>query len=267
MGLTRVTTRLRSSPAGRRSRSARPRSVKLHPTVSYRPRPASASSTVRRSFCGADRRPTASRRAGRVAGSFSIPSMRATSSIRSTSRVTSARRKCGTATSSPSGAGEGSNSSELRMSALRSRLTGAPRSRSTRSSRRRMGAGVGPGPPTSIVPGASPAWPRSIISRLATAWASMVESGESPFSKRAEASLRRPRRVEVRWMFGPTQVATSRSTRLVSGETSDRAPPMMPAIEVGPCSSQMITISESRRRPTPSSVSISSPSRARRTIR
>jgi len=70
-------------------------------------------------------------------------------------------------------------------------------------------------------------------------------SGCSPFSNRADASLRSPSRQEARWMFGPLQVATSSSTRVVSGPTSERAPPISPAIEVGPSASSITTISES----------------------
>ena len=101
------------------------------------------------------------------------------------------------------------------------------------ASRRRIGAGGGGAPPTSIVPGASVAPHSSTISRAATAWASSVASGDSPFSKRAEASLRSPSRCEVRWMLGPSQVATSIRTRVVSGPTSLRVPPMIPARLVG----------------------------------
>ena len=46
-------------------------------------------------------------------------------------------------------------------------------------------------------------------------------------------------------MFGPLQVATSSSTRLVSGRTSERSPPISPAIDVGPSASSIRTISES----------------------
>ena len=48
-------------------------------------------------------------------------------------------------------------------------------------------------------------------------------------------------------MLGPFQVATSSSTRVVSGATSERAPPISPAIEVGPSSSSITTISRVER--------------------
>ncbi len=66
-------------------------------------------------------------------------------------------------------------------------------------------------------------------------------------------------------MFGPSQVATSISTRVVASPTSERAPPITPAIDVGPSASSMTTMSESSARTWPSSVSIFSPSAARRT--
>ena len=66
-------------------------------------------------------------------------------------------------------------------------------------------------------------------------------------------------------MFGPSQVATSISTRVVSSSTSERAPPITPAIDVGPSSSAIRTMSASSVRVAPSSVSTCSPSCARRT--
>ena len=99
----------------------------------------------------------------------------------------------------------------------------------------------------------------------ASPWPSIACSGWSPFSNRPEASERSPSRVEVRWMLGPFQVAASISTRVVPGRTSERSPPMMPAIEVGPLSSAMTTMSGSSTRSTSSSVVITSPSTARRT--
>ena len=68
-------------------------------------------------------------------------------------------------------------------------------------------------------------------------------------------------------MFGPFQVAASISTRVVVSRTSERSPPMIPAIEVGPSSSAMISVSGSKVRSTSSSVVMRSPSRARRTTR
>ena len=114
-------------------------------------------------------------------------------------------------------------------------------------------------PPTSRAPASS------VIRIAASAWPSIPCSGWSPFSNRVEASERRPSRVDVRWMFGPFQVAASISTRVVESRTSERSPPMIPAIDVGPSSSQMISMSASNVRSTSSSVVIVSPSSARRT--
>ena len=95
---------LRSRTAGTSSRSLR--SVagdwKLQPIASEKPAPTSASPARRRRLLLGRRGARQRRGAGSVAGSFSSPHSRATSSIRSTSRVTSLRRNGGTVTSSPS---------------------------------------------------------------------------------------------------------------------------------------------------------------------
>ena len=77
--------------------------------------------------------------------------------------------------------------------------------------------------------------------------------------------MRSVSRDDVRWMFGPFQFAASISTRVVPSFTSERAPPMIPAIDVGPSASSISTMSASSLRSTSSSVVIVSPSRARRT--
>ena len=124
----------------------------------------------------------------------------------------------GTVTSRPSAA---SARRELRAPA---RISPAALARDRRAEQparpaRRAGgssAAAGPGPPTSIVPGADGAPHSSIISCVATAWASSACSGWSCFSNRADASLRSPSFSDVRWMLGPFQLATSISTRVVS---------------------------------------------------
>ena len=68
-------------------------------------------------------------------------------------------------------------------------------------------------------------------------------------------------------MLVPFQLATSSSTLVVSAETSETWPPMIPAIPEGPFASQTSTVSASRRRSSPSSVVIVSPSSATRTVR
>ena len=140
-----------------------------------------------------------------------------------------------------------------------------PSNAATRAGRSVSRAGSGPGPPTSIVPGASVA-PTTCSMRIeAITWASSAASGDRPFSNRDEASLRTPSLREVRWMLGPFQLATSMSTRVVASETSEREPPMIPASEVGPSSSRMTTIGGSSSRTAPSSSSMRSPVCAGRT--
>ena len=68
-------------------------------------------------------------------------------------------------------------------------------------------------------------------------------------------------------MLGPSQVATSSRTRVVPSETSERSPPMTPAIAVGPSLSQTRTIPSSSARSSSSSVRSVSPCLAVRTIR
>jgi hypothetical protein len=67
-------------------------------------------------------------------------------------------------------------------------------------------------------------------------------------------------------MFGPTHVAASISTRVVSPETSEMSPPITPAIPLGPSASHTRAISSVKVRSTPSRVVIFSPARARRTM-
>jgi hypothetical protein len=66
-------------------------------------------------------------------------------------------------------------------------------------------------------------------------------------------------------MLVPFQQATSSRTRVVAAETSERCPPMIPAIPEGPSRSQTRTVSASKERSTPSRVVIFSPSAAVRT--
>ena len=260
IGLASRTTRWRGSSAGICRRSTSDGAAKLQPSISYRPAPTSASSARRRSrWCGSSR-PLTPRREGSVSGSRSKPQIRPTSSTRSASRVTSSRRQYGTVTSRPSSASAVSKLSRARISACSARGIGAPRSPSTRASRSRIVAAAGPGPPTSIVPPTGRAPHSSTISFDASACPSMPCSGWICFSKRPEASVRRPRRVEVRWMLGPFQVAASISTRVVPSLTSERAPPMIPAMLVGPSASSITQTSGSSVRSTSSSVVIFSPS-------
>ena len=137
---------------------------------------------------------------------------------------------------------------------------------STRSARRVSRRGAGISAATSIVPGTSLAPQSSTISREAIRCARMQSSGWSCFSKREEASERSESIRELRRMLVPFQFATSSRTRVVSSETSEDWPPMIPAIPEGPFSSQTRTVSASKVRSTSSSVFIFSPSAAVRTV-
>ena len=66
-------------------------------------------------------------------------------------------------------------------------------------------------------------------------------------------------------MFAASQLAASMRTEVVSSWTSERLPPMTPAIDVGPAASAMRQISASAIRVWSSSVTTCSPSVARRT--
>ncbi len=158
------------------------------------------------------------------------------------------------------------NSSAVSTSTDRARGTSVPSRLRSRASRRRIVGGVGPGPPMSTVPGSSVAPHSSTISWAARAWASIACSGAMPFSNRAEASLRSPRSSPVRWMFAPFQVAASISTRVVSADTSERAPPITPATDVGPSASSISTVPALTVRVWPSSVSTGSGAAASRTV-
>ena len=175
------------------------------------------------------------------------------------------RRTCGGVASRPSGAGAVVKSSACRIAAARSIGISVPSRADSLRERSRIGAGSGPGPPTSIVPPTGVAPQSSTISCDATACASSVSRALRPFSKRELASERRLSLFDVRLMFGPSQLAASISTRVVDSETSERWPPITPAIDVGPCASSITTTSGSSVRSMSSSVVIRSPSCAWRT--
>ena len=258
IGLTIATCARRRSSSGRRSCASRAVDSKLQPTTSSSPRPTSTSSARRRRRCAGVSRPTAPRRRGSVAGSWSLtPCRRATSSIRSASRVMSLRRNGGTVTSRPFGRSAVSKPSRLRCSALSERVMPTPSSAPTFASRRRIVSGAMGScarRATSTVPGTSRAPVSSSISCVATACPSSACSGARPFSKRALASLRSPSCSDVAWMFAASQLAASISTAVVSSCTSERLPPMTPAIDVGPSSSAISTTSSSTTRVWSSSV-------------
>ena len=99
---------------------------------------------------------------------------------------------------------------------------------------------------TSSVPGTKRAPHRSTISSRRPLGGHAC-SKCSCFSKRADASVRRPSPRDVRMMFGPTQVAASISTRVVLSETSEIWPPMIPAMPLGPSASHTERHRESKR--------------------
>ena len=219
-GFSIATTRRRAWSAASRSRSSRrglgeaPADDLVQAATDERVLGARGARAGRASDC-----PAAPRRAGSVAGSRSRPSMRATSSIRSISRVTSSRRSGGTvASQAVLGRRLGVEVERVQDLALaRARHSHAEDRRARARSRRRIARRRRrPRRRRRSCRAARVAPQSSIIRRVASACACMHCSGARPFSKREEASLRSPSAHEVRWMFGPFQVATSSSTRVVS---------------------------------------------------
>ena len=88
-----------------------------------------------------------------------------------------------------------------------------------------------------------------------------------PFSKRRLASDRRAYRCPVRRIVTGSKIADSTMTDVVVLDTSEDAPPMIPAMASGRSVSAMTSVSGSRDRSTWSSVSRRSPARASRTMR
>ena len=152
--------------------------------------------------------------------------MRATSSIRSASRCTSASRKPGHADvhlvgrrlARRSRAGARIAADSVDRDLLAEQLLDA-RGAQRHTSAAATGFGY-----TSIVPGTIRAPQSSTIRRAASRWAAIAWSGWSCFSNRALASERSPSRFEVSRMFGPTHVAISIRTRVVLlGDLGDLA--------------------------------------------
>ena len=187
-------------------------------------------SAARAARCGS---PGSSRGAARA------PSIRATSSIRSASRVTSPRRQCGTPTSSPSSARR-RRRSRARRGSRRCARAATSRAEQPGDARvaQRGSTGVGLAGPTRrrACPATSRAPVSSSISAVGDGLGLAAQpSGGRPFSKRAEASLRRPSfhevRVDVRAVPGRDLHQDAGRARRA---TSLRSPPMTPAIDVGP---------------------------------
>ena len=183
--------------------------------------------------------PAAPRRAGSVAGSRSRPSMRATSSIRSTSRVTSSRRSAGTrhleavrrAARLRSRARSGSR-------AWRSHARPARRGSPARAPRAARIAGGGPAALAADVDRAGRDASRRTArssGAVAIAWACMHCSGCSPFSKRAGGLAAQPERPRACGGCSGRSRWRPRAARAwCPAATSERAPPISPAIDVGP---------------------------------
>ena len=170
-----------------------------------------------------------------------------------------------TVTVSPAAAG--SVAIPTRPSRSRCSSTGrsVPSSRLTRAGRKVTRDGPGS-------TGAVSTRPAATVPPAHTATSSAVRSAPIrasraswPFSKRLLASERRARRCAVRRMLTGSNTADSMTTSVVAAVTSDAAPPMTPAIPIGPSASAMSSISGVRSRSTWSSVSRRSPAIARRT--
>ena len=110
------------------------------------------------------------------------------------------------------------------------------------------------------LPGATSAMRRT--KRAVTSRAAFMSS---PFSKRAEASVRSWSRLEVLRMAEGLKQAASRTTRVVSSLISLFSPPITPASATPFAPSAITRSSGSRWRSQPSSVTRTSPGRARRT--
>ena len=185
--------------------------------------------------------------------------MRATSSTRSASRVTSLRRKCGTVhVEAVRGAPRTPNPSARRISAWRGRGDRPRRAaRATRCVAQADRPSAG-GPVAADVDRArarSVAPVSSTMSRVATTWASMRLLG-----REALLEARRWPRCAGRASARCGGCSGRPSWRPPSARascpswTSERAPPMTPAIDVGPSASSMTSISASSVRTWPSSV-------------
>ena len=120
--------------------------------------------------------------------------------------------------------------------------------------------------PSSInLPTTSPI-PKSEISFIARRLAKSAISSGSPFSKRVDASLRRPSFLEVSLTLVLLKLAASKTIFVVSSVTSVSKPPITPAMPTAFAPSAIISISESSFLSSPSRVFKTSPSLASRTI-
>ncbi len=210
-----------------------------------RPRGGGEGSCSRRSV------PYISRLAGRVNGTSSSRK-RATSSIRSTSRVTSRARQLGTTTASPLR----SKPSASRIANWRSggRLEG--RSGCPRATGRSLTTGRRGSALADVARSALSCPPASSSSKPArgSPAAASASWGSTPFSQRPEASLRRRWRSELRKIVVGSKFPASSRTERVSSRISVSAPPMIPASAIARSRSAITRSSATSPRTTPSSV-------------
>ena len=152
------------------------------------------------------------------------------------------------------------------MRSISASSTGAPSTARTRAGRSRtLAAGsfhvpASPGGRGSWISGCSS---RKRFTRCAAALAGNV--GSRFFSKRVDASVRRPRRAAVRRTAAGWKLAHSSRSSLVSAVTREASPPITPPIATTSSPDVIRTSSGWRARSTPSSVRVFSPGRASHT--
>ena len=164
-------------------------------------------------------------------------------------------------------AGAASVSMPTRPSSSRWSATGisVPISLPTRLGLKARRAGVGSSGAVSMRPRATDP-PAQARVNWATRSAPMRASRASwPFSNRRLASERRAKRWPVRRMLTGSNTADSMAISIVASVISLAAPPMTPAMPIGPLVSAMIKVSGVSSRSTWSRVSSRSPGSARRT--
>ena len=266
-GWRATTPSARGSSAGIRSRPGSPGSVKLQPTTSSKPRSRIASSARRRRRCSRLRPPTrpADRRQG--AGQVLVEAVDAADlldQVDLAGDVVVAVGRHGDLEVLAVGLDPEAEPLQVGdLVGLRDRhpeqaldpLAAQGELAAARGSRRRRRSSP------------APAWRRRArpsAARRSAAPACRARDGAASRSARRPRSAA-PSRREVRRMLVPFQFATSSRTLVVSSETSETWPPMIPAIPEGPLLSQTSTVSASKLRSTSSSVVIFSPSAAART--
>ena len=169
-----------------------------------------------------------------------------------------------TANVSPSPVGSVSKPMAASRRRASSSATATPSSRATRDSRSVVVRGAYGRETTSAAAVSLP--PATSASKPAARAAARIwPSGSTPRSKRYEASVERPRAFEARRTLGASNPADSMRTRVVASVTAVEAPPITPATATGASASAITSVPSGRSRATPSSVSMVSPARLRRT--